>query len=243
MKLLKRDGLVVLTIISLFFLGCEMNKMDNTPRTITLNSRIEGVPVRLELVKGENYSARMVAGPLAFNLLPQTVIWVEDSSGRLVDTVYVSGADYKKMRHGGKGRLGVKFYEESFPLWSVRMKAAGKGLPSPKNPYPDSITSATPMSSFTLMTKLPATGPFTIMLEINKSGDTNAAFTVKNNGWVGQPSLVYKASITDTKKGSVYEMKLVGHSGRLSDPAGIYPDLSLFGSALKQVEKISIIFE
>jgi hypothetical protein len=124
------------------------------------------------------------------------------------------------------------------------LQATGKKLPSPHHPYPDSVTSATPMSSFSVQTKLRAPSKnVVIFLELNKSGDNNAAFTKKNNDWVGQPSLIYKTVLPGTNQKQSYKLELIGHGGLLKDKAAIYQDLSKFTTALHQVKKIEVILD
>ena len=131
-----------------------MNKMDHTHKTIVLEQKSNGMPIQVTIIKDTAFSARMRLGPVIFNVLPQIVIWTEDSLGQLMETVYITGADFKKMRHAGKNKKGALFFSECFPVWASRVKAAGKELPSKEKPYTDAVTSATPQSSFTVQTRL-----------------------------------------------------------------------------------------
>ncbi len=224
--------------------GCVMNRLSDKPQTITLNRTLQGAPVRLEVEPGNEWSRRMRAGPFIFNVLPQIAIWAEDGQGRLLETVYVTGAGRKGFRHAGKKQKGALFYEECFPVWASRLKAAGGTLPGPDNPYPDTVTSATPTNAFTLLTSLPLpAASFSLYLEINKSGDTNRTYTQENNDWAGQPSLIYRAVIDQPRRGGSHTMELIGHGGRIGEAPAVHPDLSGFDTALEQVRRISVRFE
>lgn len=223
--------------------GCVMNKLNPEPQTIDLRESVEGMPVTIEIVVGEEWTNRMQAGPFIFNVLPQFAIWAEDTNGNLVDTLYVSGADFNKLRHASKHGDGETFFRQGLPVWASRVEAAGGVLPSKDNPYPDSVTSATPMANARIDTRLSeSAGPIVLFAEFNKSGDENAIYTKEANDWAGQPSLVYSISVTHPSAGGSGVMELLGHGGALSDPPDIYEDLSTFDTALNQVREIRVEF-
>ncbi len=238
-----KGTLLIIIIISLIFGGCVMNRIKEEPEIIELRESSDGVPVSLEIKKGQNWSTRMQAGPFIFNILPQIVVWTEDTQGNLIETLYITGADGKKFRHAAKKDKGALFYEECFPVWSRKVKEAGGTLPGATNPYPDSVTSATPDSGFTLNTKLNTTqGGFTIFMEINQSNDYNASFTRENSDWDGQPSLIYRTEIPTAEKGSRYLMKAIGCGGRPGEEPELQTDLSEIDTALGQVDEVIILF-
>jgi hypothetical protein len=231
---------LLLIILGLALSGCVMNKVSSEKEDIVLRQDGGGRMIRLDLETGDAWSRKMQAGPLVFNVLSQIVIWTEDEDGRLLETVYVSGADYSKMRHAGKNDKGEQFYRESFPLWARKMDEAGRKLPSPESPYVDSVTSATPSNDFSLETKMEKTNPpFSLFAEVNSAGDENEVFTKDRNDWVGQPALVYSARVTGQDAG--YILELEGHSGLLDQEAALYTDLSAFDSALRQVKQIKLV--
>ncbi len=240
---MKKIYLISTIVMSLFSGACVMNKMDHQVRAFKLRQTVKGLPVTFTFTKGAEFSKPMQAGPIIFNVLPQVVIWAEDPSGKLIDTLYVTGADGKKMRHGAKSREGAKFYKACFPVWAKQMAAAGKKLPMENGPYPDSVTTATPMDSFSLATKLDIKEKsFVLFIEINKSGDFNKTYTEKNNGWAGQPSLIYRADAPEKKNGQTVIFTPVGHGGRLKDKARIYTDLKGIDTALRQFLEIKAAF-
>ncbi len=229
-----------LVVVGLLLSGCVMNRVSAEKEDIVLRQDGGGRMIRLDLETGEAWSRKMQAGPLVFNVLSQIVIWTEDGEGRLLETVYVSGADYAKMRHAAKKDKGEQFFRESFPLWARKMDEAGRKLPSPDEPYVDAVTSATPSNDFSLETRMEKTSPpFSIYAEINTAGDENETYTKERNGWVGQPALIYSARVTGQDAG--YILELEGHSGLLGQEAALYTDLSAFESALRQVKQIKLV--
>ncbi|MBI9109287.1 MAG: hypothetical protein JEZ04_21250 [Spirochaetales bacterium] len=227
----------------LLFSGCVMNKLDNTPQAIVLRAVSGGTGLEIDVSAGEQWASRMQAGPFIFNVLPQMAIWLEDGNGEYVETLYVTGADFKKLRHAAKNGDGAGFFSECLPYWASRVESAGEALPSKENPYPDTITSATPMGDFTLDTMTASEAPIVIFAELNKSGDENAFFTKEANGWAGQPSLIYRADIRKLQAGDTVKLKLEGQGGMLGVKAGIFSDLNGFDTALKQVREITVSFE
>ncbi|MBN1596046.1 hypothetical protein JW933_08990 [candidate division FCPU426 bacterium] len=239
-----KDGMLLL--MSVFFIGgslsgCVVNTLDEKHKIIKLRQEVQGQPITVDIVHGEHWSERMQAGPIIFNILPQIVIWAEDQDGRLIDTLYITGADGKGFRHAGKNEKGAAFYAECFPVWASRLQAAGKSLPSKKEPYPDTVTSATPMSGFSLETRLiNAEKTSALFLEVNKSNDVNDQYTKENNDWAGQPSLIYEAVITQMQPGDEYQLKLIGHGGRIKDTPDIYTDLTGLDTAMEQIREITV---
>lgn len=230
--------------IALFSLlsGCVMNKVDPDSSEIVLRESGHGSAVSIELIPGEEYLSTMRAGPLIFNVLPQYVIWSEESDGKFLETLYVTGADYSKMRHAGKSEKGVEFYRESFPVWSSRAELRGERLPSKYNPYPDTMTSATPAAGTVLHTYLDSEGKAArILLEINKSGDENDFYSEARNGWAGQPSLIYAADLDGMSFGASLSFELIGHGGTIFQEPAIYQDFAGFDSALKQIAELRLI--
>ena len=228
---------------SILFSGCVMNKLDTTHKIITLKDS-EAHSITVDVTAGEQWSSRMKAGPFIFNVLPQMVLWTEDADGKFIETLYITGADFKKMRHAAKNENEAVFFAECLPYWALKMSGGGGSLPSKKNPYPDTVTSATPMADFTLRTSArKGQAAFFVFAEINKSDDKNSSFTKDNNDWAGQPSLIYSAAISANDKGRAVRMKLLGHGGMLGDKPEIYKDLSGFDTALEQIRTIDVTVE
>jgi hypothetical protein len=237
--------IIILIVLSAIFMfsGCVMNKLDNTPQTLTLRNASGGKSLSIDVAAGNQWASRMQAGPFIFNVLPQMAIWLEDGKGQFVETLYVTGADFKKLRHAAKSGDGEAFFADCLPYWSLRLQSAGENLPSKENPYPEALTSATPMGDFTLETTTSVGVPLIIYAELNKSGDENNVFTKDANDWAGQPSLIYRAEIRVFKAGDAVKLEIEGQGGMLGDAPGLYPDLTGFDSSLKQICQITVRFE
>lgn len=234
--------------------GCVMNRLSTTPETINLNKGEAAQHITLNVTVGSQYATRMQAGPFIFNVLPQFALWVEDERGRFIETLYVSGADGKGMRHAEKNKLQADFYRKYLPVWATRAAGAGQHLPSKDAPYADAITSATPTTHFTL--NLPLTNaelialvgtaapPPTVLvfLEINRSGDFNETFTAETTDGVGQPSVIYRASMPWLPAAAPVELRMVGHGGTMGQQPRIHQEVSGLDTALQMVERATVGF-
>lgn len=136
---------------------------------------------------------------------PQIALWLEDSQGNYIRTLYVTErAGHKSWIFGPKeGR------PESLPVWYGASKsgsAASKAEASPSAestssaPSPslsrslDAVTGATPKSELSLTVQI-EDGDYIIKAEFNNSFDYNDFYTKKSSGVNGQPSVVYSAKI------------------------------------------------
>lgn len=143
---------------------------------------------------------------------PQIALWLEDSQGNYIRTLYVTErAGHKSWIFGPKeGR------PESLPVWYGASKSgstASKAEASPSGtkaspstesassaPSPslsrslDAVTGATPKSELNLTAQMEE-GDYIIKAEFNNSFDYNDFYTKKTSGVNGQPSVVYSAKI------------------------------------------------
>ncbi|MBI4979642.1 MAG: hypothetical protein HZC28_19340 [Spirochaetes bacterium] len=235
---MKRVIFAVLSAVILVCTSCLINKLNDAATTIDLKQDIQGKPVTITVSRGTHWVDRLGMGPFMVNVIPQMTFWIESPDGRFIETVYITGAAKKYDRNATRKKMGEQFYRECFPVWSRRMLAGGGQLPSETNAYPDAITSATPESSYTVKTKVPpGKARFILFAEINKSSDTNAAFTLSNNSWVGQPSVIYAAAIGDT---GTYTLRPVGHSGYVTDYRGVVSNFTGIDTALHMVSTITV---
>ena len=143
---------------------------------------------------------------------PQIALWLEDSQGNYIRTLYVTErAGHKSWIFGPKeGR------PESLPVWYGASKSGStaskteasssgtKASPSAESassaPSPslsrslDAVTGATPKSELNLTVQIEE-GDYIIKAEFNNSFDYNDFYTKKSSGVNGQPSVVYSAKI------------------------------------------------
>ncbi len=235
--------ILIVVAATLTFSGCVMNKLDTSYTVIQLDDSAERL-LTIDTDTGDEWSSQMHIGPFIFNVLPQMAVWLENAEGELVQTLYVTGADFTEVNHSAKNEDGEAFYSECLPFWSFKLKNSGSRLPCREYPYPDTLTSATPMADFSLETSTDELPSATrVFAELNKSDDVNAVYTEDNNDWAGQPSIIYSADISCIEKGQSVSLSLVGHGGSLDENPGLYTDLTGIDSAAEMIEAIKIIVE
>ena len=223
--------------------GCLINDLDDSETVIRLKEEFAGTEIGITVEKGKEWAHTHGLGPFRVWVYPQMVFWAEDGDGNFLETLYISDADGKYNRHAAKEEMGPEFFRQCFPVWAAAFTGSGGTLPSNQSPFPDSLTSATPQSSFRLYTKLGAShGPIRLYGEINKSGDYNEIYHKDNSDWVGQPSIIYTVEIPAVPEPGVFSMQPVGHGGLIADAPRIYGDLSGIDSALEIVAGIEVSF-
>lgn len=181
---------------------------------------------------------------------PQIAVWIEDTQGRYLSTVYASSkiATRSWVASGGNRR------KEALPHWchcrGVRY-ADGLYLPTRDKPLTDGISGATPRSGFDLRV-VPAAGMerFVVKVEVNHSTDFNETYPESakegDPGYSGgrhgsgQPALVYAADVDLSSGVSEFGAVLVGHSSPDGSSGEIDPDLSGITSALRIVGRITV---
>lgn len=140
--------------------------------------------------------------------LPQAAIWLEDTNGNYIQTLYVTKKASKKswIFAPDEGR------PESLPVWYKASKRDSaktkKKIVSKNDSQIDAVTSATPKAKFEVKGEIP-NGNFVLKAEFNKSFDYNDTFTKKNSNDNGQPSLVYEAYVTQGENAQT-EFKFLG---------------------------------
>ncbi len=186
----------------------------------------------------------------SFPVTPQIAVWVDDTSGNFVDTLYVTfkGA---KGEFRGFGTKEVR-RKEALPLWSHRRgirERDGLFMPSRENPLPDAVTGASPMGGFRLKTKVPKDlEEFTIFIEVNVGFDFNCYYAEGlnpgdlgyNTGHSGQPAVVYSVKINLGDGVKRYYPKLVGHSSPTGEDGKLSADTSNLDTALEIIDEVVI---
>jgi hypothetical protein len=139
-----------------------------------------------------------VYGASYFKKPPQFAVWLEDSSKKIIRTVWVT-------YYTGTGEWGPGIVRPvSLPYWVScwNLETKSLGDPTPKNPVVDAVTGATPRTVFVVETEVEAGSIWDYFIEVNVSGDYNDSFgarkkdgTPDENG-NGQPSIIYKGRIT-----------------------------------------------
>lgn len=141
---------------------------------------------------GEAYSKRA----------PQIAVWVEDSDGTYVDTLFVT-----KKASGNKWIGSPKDGRpESLPDW-YRAKGQNPAEKISKDEV-DATTSATPKKGIVISKdlELEKGKTYVFKCQVNQSFDYNEYYTKKNSGVDGQPAVLYSGSIIPN--GKEIEIKL-----------------------------------
>ena len=177
---------------------------------------------------------------------PQMAIWLEDTCGNFLSTVYVT----ERSATQGWRMAGGARRPEALPLWSHRRGiAAPDGLYMPTADAPEAATGATPHGSFTACF---ATGqsPAIVYAEINHSADFNQYYTADalpgtpsysgGKEGSGQPAIVYRAPILVEGSSEIIVLKPIGHSSPDGSDGLLRTSLDSITSALDIVSRISL---
>lgn len=181
---------------------------------------------------------------------PQIAIWIEDTNGNYITTIFVS---HKIATEGWMANKGNR-RKESLPVWCYArgvVYSDGLYLPTNDKPVSDAISGATPKGSFDIKVR-PAGSlrKFVVKVELNHSTDWNEYYP-KNaregdsnysggSGGSGQPAVVYATEIDLDASQKQYVASLVGHSSPDGSNGEISADVSSLSSALNIVKLITV---
>lgn len=189
---------------------------------------------------------------------PSFAVWAEDLEGSYIETLYVTRFVSTGMFNHGELRPGQWSDQPgpvrrptTLPYWAhKRGVRASDGLfvPSPDNPVPDALTSATPKGSFNLLTALSRerTGKFRILLEINQAWDSNSFWTNSkfpddlNYAGSLQPSLVYAAIVDPADTESTVFLNPIGHGHPSGLTGQLFTDLTNLTTAKEIIHSVNI---
>jgi hypothetical protein len=236
---MKMMGFVSIMLCTLFSTSCEKEELVFSSGDYEIN-----------VETGEHWFHEF---PLFLGLTkknePQFAIWVEDTSGHYLSTVFVT---HKIATEGWLANNGNR-RKEALPYWCHQRGVVyndGLMLPTKKQPLADGVTGATPKGNTKIQMRLTdSQEPFVIKAEFNHSVDFND-FYPKNakegeygysGGKLGsgQPAVVYAATVyPDT---NVLTLKLVGHSSPDGSDGKLYTDLSTLTTAKSIVNRITIL--
>jgi hypothetical protein len=226
---------------------------------ITTKPDAVGREIILDFTRGAHYTH-----PLKINWLitikttPQIAVWIEDTDGRYIDTLYVTKKSGTQAWRSSPDLPAKKIRRpESLPCWSHRRGVVypdGLFMPTRENPVIDAITAASPGGDFRLKTKAPEVPTkLVILAEVNNSADFNDAYPkdalpgtpgYSGGEWgSGQPSIVWAATVDLTKGAATYELVPVGHGSPDGSDGGIVPDLLSLTTATDIIRKITVTVE
>ena len=212
--------------------------------TIFTNIDGKGIAINLDFQKGKSHNHPLMA------------IWLEESSGKYIETIYVAESIGKGIfKHGeksqGQWQAGPVRRPAALPYWGHKRGVQaqdGLFIPTPENPVADAITGPTPAGNFILQSKTTAQAPsiFKILLEINQSWDWNEYWTNtkypgdENYNTSSQPSVVYEATIDLNSSEGEYVMKPIGHGHYSGSDGSLTADLSTLTTAMEIVKRIAV---
>ncbi len=217
---------------------------DDPPSFFQTNIRGSGLEIEIEFRKGNSHN------------FPLMAIWIEDTLGNYLQTLYVAASIAKGVfRHGdassGRWMPGEIRRPAALPYWGHQRGVQaddGLYLPAFDNPVPDAYTGATPTGSFILNTRTDnmLKKPFYVFFEINQSWDWNSFWT--NNKFPGdmayrssaQPALVYNTLIDPDFFQEEYIMDPVGRSHHSGSTGELFDDLHTLTTALNIAETIKV---
>lgn len=193
---------------------------------------------------------------------PLFAVWLENTEGEYLQTLYVSNSiatsvfQYGK-KEGDKWLPGILYRPEALPGWSH--KSSHKGTPTEiktdnKKSLSniDAYSGATPSTNFIINSSIAQGGSSNVRIffEVNQSFDWNKYYhesrfpedsIYSGSGKVGQPALIYSAEIDLGKKGKKsYILEPVGHSHHSGKTGELYPDLSNITTALEIIDRVIV---
>lgn len=196
---------------------------------------------------------------------PQMAVWVEDSLGNYIETLFVSKATARGLFFGGRSKENFKEFDEkkdaegeyrrvnALPVWSHKrgvQYADGMYVPTNDQPLPDAITGATFIDNFKLLSSINEISRFRLRIEINVAFDDNEYYSEfdfpddeifhNGTGQLGQPSIIFESPIDMNDNKNYYLMELIGHGHRSGQTGKIYEDLSTLTTAKQIVERIVV---
>lgn len=204
---------------------------------------------------------------------PQVVIWVEDTLGHFLETLFItestarglfmSGRTAENFRSFDDPKNGEEFSPEelrlvdALPYWSHRRdKEVLPGFYAPIyiDPEIDGMTGATPQGNFYVRSEVSDTlQAFDIWLEVNVAFDDNEYYSEYDfpddslyhggTGLLGQPSLIYQARIDRTSPNQFQLMTLMGHAHHSGRTGELYRDLSTITTAKRILDRVVVGWE
>jgi len=245
-------SLPLILVFASSFLSCSSGSSGKSSKArkqdsvavITSNIQGTGKAIEIEMMKGKAHNH------------PTFAIWLEDTSGKFIQTLFVTHSIGQGIfTHGdnsdGTWKPGEVRRPAALPYWAHKrgiMNDDGSFEPTPKTKVPDAYSGATPEGSFLLSTKadLLLSGKVKLLMEINQPWDWNEFWT--NTMYLDdadyktscQPAVVYEAVVDFDLPGTKLEMKPVGHSHYSGKTGELYADLSTLTTALHIAEKVMV---
>jgi hypothetical protein len=244
---------ITISIFLLFLiLGCKISNES------ILNSKIESDTIYTN-INGKGFDLLIDFIPGESHNYPSFVFWIEDISGKYIQTLYTTKSIATGVfGHGADGPGKWKTVEgeairpASLPYWLHKRGIFSRDtllVPTMEFPIPDAYTGATPTSDFVLKTKSDNTleSKFVLLLEINQPWDWNEYWT--NSKYPDnadyktscQPSIIYSVVIDLNSDVTEYFLNPIGHGHYAGENGRLYTDLTTLTTALDIVKKVKVV--
>ncbi len=239
--------------LSIFFILIAGTIVSNGDEGSIINTKEgeSGRPVRIIVTAGPNWSNTFKAGIITIYATPQIVVWVETLDGEYLDTLFITRRfGEQNWRMAPDQEKDETFRIEAIPFWMYKRESFGLSSPTENTPISDTITSATPDSSFILNSIIDVdVNEICILMEVNLPFDGNNNFpneepieSEKYNAASGQPAIVYKIVININEPGT-YGMLPVGYSSPSGIDGSLTEDMSVITTALGIIADLKVVIE
>jgi len=193
---------------------------------------LSGPRISLNLEPGPHYAKDAQFLWVKYTVWPQVAVWVEKLDGTYIDTIYVTEVVVTG-KYDAAPRQGRP---EALPVW----------LHLPREDV-DAVSSPTTVGSTVkygndLAARLPA-GEYIVRLETNRSYDWNAAYTRKNAGVNGQPSVIYTARLAIGGERTEATFLPVGTGSVDGSDGNVRPGLDGIDTALELFSDLKVSYE
>lgn len=186
----------------------------------------------LNLEPGAHYAKTVGTFPSRYTVQPQVAVWLENTEGKYLDTIYVTARSNK-----GNWRMAPKEgHPEALPVW-FHLKQGSADAVSSATTIAESVSYGSGIAAH-----LPP-GIYVVMLETNRSYDWNDTFSKNNAGVSGQPSLIYRAEITIGGDRTEARFTPIGTGSVDGSDGDIHPGLEGIDTALELFSSMTVSFE
>jgi hypothetical protein len=230
----------LLATVLLLGVGCSVGPDVKDGMTYDTSDGKPGTKMAISFERGASFMNPKKMGFMNVKITPQIAVWMEDTSGNYLGTVFVTAGfgDQKWKFYAPKGDTCGR--SMCMPCWLGRYKAAGNSAPTPSKPLPDAVTGATPTGSFVVNFTVPEHArAFRLFAEWNRSFDNNQTYSKKRSSFNGQPSVVASAivNLADTSR-TADTLGVIGRGGESGTDGTLYTGTAGLTNALKEFGNI-----
>lgn len=238
---------LLLVVMSVLYTSCSVGDFKQQDDTVIETQRQStGKSITIALRRGDHWFHIQRIAVFNVPITPQCAIWVEDTAGNHLQTLYVTQRFARQEWQMAKYDDTSCIRTMCLPYWFNKYLKSGHPVPTKAQPLPDAVTAATPTGSFTLHSRLNQdTGRVVLLVELNKSFDYNTTFTKhrKKSKFNGQPPVVYAGTVDLSRSRDEIELQIIGRSGETGDDAKLYHDVQTLTSSLQMVKRVTVVLK